>query len=80
MVALHERVFASGLPNYRGLRIPLVSKLTFLGGGLILVRIMTILSLTILSSAGQLVMITDSSVFRLANYAITLAPRTIHVI
>ena len=27
MVALHERVFASGLPNYRGLRIPLVSKL-----------------------------------------------------
>ena len=28
MVALHERVFASGLPNYRGLRIPLVSKLT----------------------------------------------------
>lgn len=27
MVALHERVFASGLPNYRGLQIPLVSKL-----------------------------------------------------
>ena len=27
MVELHERVFASGLPNYRGLRIPLVSKL-----------------------------------------------------
>lgn len=27
MVALHEGVFASGLPNCRGLRIPLVSKL-----------------------------------------------------
>lgn len=27
MVALHERVFASGLPNYKGLRIPLASKL-----------------------------------------------------
>lgn len=27
MVALHEHVFASGLPNYRGLQIPLVSKL-----------------------------------------------------
>jgi len=30
MVALHEGVFASGLPNYRGLRIPLVSKLIIL--------------------------------------------------
>lgn len=27
MVALHERVFPSGLPNYKGLRIPLASKL-----------------------------------------------------
>ena len=27
MVRLHERVFASGLPNYKGLRIPLPSKL-----------------------------------------------------
>ena len=27
MVALHRRVFASGVPNYRGLRIPLLSKL-----------------------------------------------------
>ena len=27
MVALHERVFTSGVPNYRGLRIPLVSEL-----------------------------------------------------
>ena len=27
MVGLHERVFASGLPNYKGLRIPLESKL-----------------------------------------------------
>lgn len=27
MVALHRRVFASGVPNYRGLRIPLPSKL-----------------------------------------------------
>ena len=27
MVRLHERVFASGLPNYNGLRIPLPSKL-----------------------------------------------------
>ena len=29
MVALHRRVFASGVPNYRGLRIPLLSKLIF---------------------------------------------------
>ena len=27
MVRLHERIFASGLPNYKGLRIPLPSKL-----------------------------------------------------
>ena len=27
MVALHRRVFASGVPNYRGLRIPVASKL-----------------------------------------------------
>lgn len=27
MVRLHERVFSSGLPNYKGLRIPLVSNL-----------------------------------------------------
>ena len=27
MVTLHERVFASGFPNYKGLRIPLFSNL-----------------------------------------------------
>ena len=80
MVALHRRVFASGVPNYRGLRIPVLSKLIVPRWRSYLSAYYNNIILIISSLAGQLAMITNNSVSQSVNYAITLAPPTFPLI